>query len=92
MVRFSKLSRGAGRGEAGSALCSQDVATLQYRAPNLAVKCLTQALEVPPSQALILDVACGTGLVGAEVRLPLTASALPQGQVPSGLLACVGAD
>lgn len=46
----------------------QDVATLQYRAPNLAVECLTQALEVLPSQALILDVACGTGLVGAELN------------------------
>lgn len=54
----------------GSALCPQDVATLQYRAPCLAVDCLTQALPVPPHAALILDVACGTGLVAAEVRPP----------------------
>ncbi|CAK7304715.1 Methyltransferase-like protein 27 [Vulpes lagopus] len=46
----------------------QDVATLQYRAPCLAVDCLTQALPVPPHAALILDVACGTGLVAAELQ------------------------
>lgn len=50
------------------ALCPQDVAALQYRAPSLAVDCLTQALPGPPQAALILDVACGTGLVAAEVR------------------------
>uniref|UniRef100_A0A2I3TWM1 Methyltransferase like 27 n=1 Tax=Pan troglodytes TaxID=9598 RepID=A0A2I3TWM1_PANTR len=44
----------------------QDVATLQYHAPRLAVDCLTQALPGPPHSALILDVACGTGLVAAE--------------------------
>nr|KAF6355488.1 methyltransferase like 27 [Myotis myotis] len=46
----------------------QDVAALQYRAPNLAVDCLTQALPGPPQAALILDVACGTGLVAAELQ------------------------
>ncbi|KAB1263551.1 Methyltransferase-like protein 27 [Camelus dromedarius] len=46
----------------------QDVATLQYRAPHLAVDCLTQALPGPPHTALILDVACGTGLVAAELQ------------------------
>lgn len=46
----------------------QDVATLQYRAPRLAVDCLTQALPGPPHTALILDVACGTGLVAAELQ------------------------
>lgn len=55
---------------AGSALCPQDVATLQYRAPNLAVSCLAQALTIPPAEALILDAACGTGLVAVEVRAP----------------------
>lgn len=55
---------------AGSALCPQDVAALQYRAPRLAVDCLTQALPGLPLDALILDVACGTGLVAAEVRSP----------------------
>ncbi|KAG8509839.1 Methyltransferase-like protein 27 [Galemys pyrenaicus] len=46
----------------------QDVATLQYRAPRLAVDCLTQALPGLPHTALILDVACGTGLVAAELQ------------------------
>uniref|UniRef100_A0A8C9QA18 Methyltransferase domain-containing protein n=1 Tax=Spermophilus dauricus TaxID=99837 RepID=A0A8C9QA18_SPEDA len=46
----------------------QDVAALQYRAPRLAVDCLTQALPGPPHDALILDVACGTGLVAAELQ------------------------
>ncbi|XP_069341760.1 methyltransferase-like protein 27 [Eulemur rufifrons] len=46
----------------------QDVATLQYQAPRLAVDCLTQALPGLPHTALILDVACGTGLVAAELQ------------------------
>ncbi|XP_055148831.1 methyltransferase-like protein 27 isoform X2 [Symphalangus syndactylus] len=46
----------------------QDVAALQYRAPHLTVDCLTQALPGLPHSALILDVACGTGLVAAELR------------------------
>ncbi|XP_058141918.1 methyltransferase-like protein 27 [Dasypus novemcinctus] len=46
----------------------QDVAALQYRAPRLAVDCLTQALPGPSQTALILDVACGTGLVAAELQ------------------------
>uniref|UniRef100_A0A2K5PEM7 Methyltransferase like 27 n=1 Tax=Cebus imitator TaxID=2715852 RepID=A0A2K5PEM7_CEBIM len=46
----------------------QDVATLQYRAPRLAVDCLTQAFPGLPHSALILDVACGTGLVAAELQ------------------------
>uniref|UniRef100_A0A8C2V074 Methyltransferase like 27 n=1 Tax=Chinchilla lanigera TaxID=34839 RepID=A0A8C2V074_CHILA len=46
----------------------QDVAALQYRAPSLAVDCLTQALPRLPPTALILDVACGTGLVAVELQ------------------------
>ncbi|KAM5262279.1 methyltransferase-like protein 27 isoform 1-T3 [Hipposideros larvatus] len=46
----------------------QDVAILQYSAPRLAVDCLTQALSGPPHATLILDVACGTGLVAAELQ------------------------
>ncbi|XP_007518071.1 methyltransferase-like protein 27 isoform X2 [Erinaceus europaeus] len=46
----------------------QDVATLQYRAPSLAVDYLAQALKGPPGAALVLDVACGTGLVAAELQ------------------------
>ena len=56
----------------GSAFCPQDVAALQYRAPRLAVDCLMQALPGPHHAALILDAACGTGLVAAEVRPPQT--------------------
>ncbi|XP_004630626.2 methyltransferase-like protein 27 isoform X2 [Octodon degus] len=47
----------------------QDVAVLQYRAPSLAVDCLTQAIPHLPPTALILDVACGTGLVAAELQV-----------------------
>uniref|UniRef100_K9IWZ4 Methyltransferase domain-containing protein n=1 Tax=Desmodus rotundus TaxID=9430 RepID=K9IWZ4_DESRO len=46
----------------------QDVANLQYRAPRLAVDCLSQAFPGPPHSALILDVACGTGLVAVELQ------------------------
>nr|XP_005892938.2 PREDICTED: Williams-Beuren syndrome chromosomal region 27 protein [Bos mutus] len=46
----------------------QDVAALQYRAPRLAVDCLMQALPGPHHAALILDAACGTGLVAAELQ------------------------
>ncbi|XP_051060833.1 methyltransferase-like protein 27 isoform X2 [Phodopus roborovskii] len=46
----------------------QDVAALKYRAPCLAVECLSQALLGPPHDALILDVACGTGLVAVELQ------------------------
>ena len=48
--------------------CPQDVAALKYRAPCLAVDCLSRALPGQPQDALILDVACGTGLVAVEVR------------------------
>ncbi|XP_029333663.1 methyltransferase-like protein 27 [Mus caroli] len=44
----------------------QDVAALKYRAPCLAVDCLSRALRGSPHDALILDVACGTGLVAVE--------------------------
>ncbi|XP_026639446.1 methyltransferase-like protein 27 isoform X2 [Microtus ochrogaster] len=46
----------------------KDVAALKYRAPCLAVDCLSRALPGPPQDALILDVACGTGLVAVELQ------------------------
>ncbi|KAM6156395.1 LOW QUALITY PROTEIN: methyltransferase-like protein 27 [Erethizon dorsatum] len=46
----------------------QDVAALRYRAPSLAVGCLTIPSTPTPPTGLILDVACGTGLVAAKVR------------------------
>uniref|UniRef100_A0A8C9Q7S4 Uncharacterized protein n=1 Tax=Spermophilus dauricus TaxID=99837 RepID=A0A8C9Q7S4_SPEDA len=62
----------------------QDVAALQYRAPRLAVDCLTQALPGPPHDALILDVACGTGLVAAELKA-MPGEASGEGQASLGL-------
>lgn len=46
----------------------QDVAALKYRAPHLAVDCLSRALRGTPHDALVLDVACGTGLVAVELQ------------------------
>ncbi|CAO2629904.1 Methyltransferase-like protein 27 [Lemmus lemmus] len=46
----------------------KDVAALKYRAPCLAVDCLSRALPGAPQDALILDVACGTGLVAVELQ------------------------
>lgn len=46
----------------------QDVAALEYRAPYLAAASLAFAFPSPPAEARVLDVACGTGLVGLEVR------------------------
>ncbi|XP_028937547.1 methyltransferase-like protein 27 [Ornithorhynchus anatinus] len=46
----------------------QDVDVLEYGAPRLAVGHLAAAWSSPPEEALILDVACGTGLVAAELR------------------------
>uniref|UniRef100_A0A8C6GTR9 Methyltransferase like 27 n=1 Tax=Mus spicilegus TaxID=10103 RepID=A0A8C6GTR9_MUSSI len=46
----------------------QDVAALKYRAPRLAVDCLSRAFRGSPHDALILDVACGTGLVAVELQ------------------------
>lgn len=46
----------------------QDVAALKYRAPSLAVDCLSQALAGAPADTLILDAACGTGLVAVELQ------------------------
>ncbi|KAM9001389.1 methyltransferase-like protein 27 [Sarcophilus harrisii] len=46
----------------------QDVAVLDYRAPRLAVDCLASAFPSSPQEALLLDVACGTGLVAVELQ------------------------
>ncbi|XP_067393766.1 methyltransferase-like protein 27 [Emydura macquarii macquarii] len=46
----------------------QDVAVLEYRAPQLAAACLASASPAPPHEALVLDVACGTGLVSQELQ------------------------
>ncbi|XP_074889430.1 methyltransferase-like protein 27 isoform X1 [Buteo buteo] len=46
----------------------QDVAALEYRAPELAAASLAFAFPAPPAGALLLDVACGTGLVARELH------------------------
>ncbi|XP_035293718.1 methyltransferase-like protein 27 isoform X1 [Cricetulus griseus] len=66
----------------------QDVAALKYKEPCLAVECLSGAPLGPPHDALILDVACGTGLVAVETPRAGTFDAviivgnLREGQVP----------
>lgn len=46
----------------------QDVALLDYRAPLLAAECITSHFKGDKERAIILDVACGTGLVSAHLR------------------------
>ncbi|XP_078535647.1 methyltransferase-like protein 27 isoform X3 [Lissotriton helveticus] len=45
----------------------KDVDILEYRAPRLAADCLASAFPTDRDSRLILDVACGTGLVAAEL-------------------------
>ncbi|XP_039202195.1 methyltransferase-like protein 27 isoform X2 [Crotalus tigris] len=46
----------------------QDVAVLQYQAPSLAAAFLASVFQGSPENALVLDVACGTGLVAQELQ------------------------
>uniref|UniRef100_A0AAR2KE53 Methyltransferase domain-containing protein n=1 Tax=Pygocentrus nattereri TaxID=42514 RepID=A0AAR2KE53_PYGNA len=46
----------------------QDVAVLEYRAPLLAAECVASFFKGDKERALVLDVACGTGLVSAHLR------------------------
>ncbi|KAJ6655814.1 hypothetical protein lerEdw1_004867 [Lerista edwardsae] len=46
----------------------RDVAVLQYRAPELAAACLASMFQGPLEDVLVLDVACGTGLVAQELQ------------------------
>ncbi|KAG9265674.1 methyltransferase-like protein 27 [Astyanax mexicanus] len=46
----------------------QDVALLDYRAPLLAAECITSHFKGDKERAIILDVACGTGLVSAHLK------------------------
>ncbi|KAL7844355.1 hypothetical protein SRHO_G00228940 [Serrasalmus rhombeus] len=46
----------------------QDVAVLEYRAPVLAAECVASFFKGDKERALVLDVACGTGLVSAHLR------------------------
>ncbi|KAJ7996097.1 hypothetical protein DPEC_G00233540 [Dallia pectoralis] len=46
----------------------KDVALLDYRAPSLAANCLSSSFHGDRDTALVLDVACGTGLVAAQLK------------------------
>ncbi|KAL0993826.1 hypothetical protein UPYG_G00114440 [Umbra pygmaea] len=46
----------------------QDVALLDYHAPSLAANCLSSCFHGDPDTALVLDVACGTGLFATELK------------------------
>ncbi|XP_026860543.2 methyltransferase-like protein 27 [Electrophorus electricus] len=46
----------------------QDVAVLDYRAPLLAAECITKNFKGDKKRAIILDVACGTGLVSKQLK------------------------
>lgn len=46
----------------------KDLAILDYRAPFLAAKCIASHFTGEKERAIILDVACGTGLVSGNVR------------------------
>ncbi|KAM9437302.1 methyltransferase-like protein 27 isoform 2-T2 [Salvelinus alpinus] len=46
----------------------QDVGLLDYRAPSLAANCLSPCFHGDRVTAVILDVACGTGLVAAQLK------------------------
>ncbi|KAL8198725.1 UNVERIFIED_CONTAM: hypothetical protein K2H54_021912 [Gekko kuhli] len=46
----------------------QDVTVLHYKAPRLAASCLASVFQGSIADALVLDVACGTGLVAQELQ------------------------
>ncbi|KAM9729143.1 methyltransferase-like protein 27 isoform 2-T3 [Menidia menidia] len=46
----------------------QDVAVLEYRAPSLAANCISSHFSGAREAALVLDVACGTGLVAKQMK------------------------
>lgn len=46
----------------------KDVAVLEYRAPTLAANCIASHFVSGRDKAVVLDVACGTGLVAKQVH------------------------
>uniref|UniRef100_A0A8D2IX31 Methyltransferase like 27 n=1 Tax=Varanus komodoensis TaxID=61221 RepID=A0A8D2IX31_VARKO len=77
----------------------QDVGVLEYQAPQLAAACLAAAFQGSCEEAVVLDVACGTGLAAQEVTagrseggplshydIVLIVGALSEGQVPAGVV------
>ncbi|XP_078278348.1 methyltransferase-like protein 27 isoform X2 [Rhinoraja longicauda] len=51
-----------------SKIYEQDVKLLDYQAPLLASTCLADVMLEDRDRALVLDVACGTGLVAAQLQ------------------------
>lgn len=49
-------------------LCEQDVAAVDYRAPSLAAELISSHFSGDRDAAVVLDVACGTGLVAKQVN------------------------
>ncbi|XP_017292660.1 methyltransferase-like protein 27 [Kryptolebias marmoratus] len=46
----------------------QDVAVLDYRAPSLAANCIASHFSGERETSVVLDVACGTGLMAKQMR------------------------
>ncbi|XP_069395574.1 methyltransferase-like protein 27 [Paralichthys olivaceus] len=46
----------------------QDVAILEYRAPTLAANCISNHFSGDREKAVLLDVACGTGLLAKQMK------------------------
>lgn len=46
----------------------QDVAVLEYRAPTLAANCIASHFISGRDKAVVLDLACGTGLVAKQLK------------------------
>ncbi len=56
---------------------------MSYRAPALAVNFLSENFCGSPEDALVLDVACGTGWVAKQVRMKLERDFLIFASIPS---------
>ncbi|XP_048468460.1 methyltransferase-like protein 27 isoform X3 [Rhincodon typus] len=74
-----------------SELYEQDVMILDYRAPVLAAESLAAVIHENRDKVLVLDVACGTGLVAKQVvnysyDAVVIVGALSGGQVPPAIL------
>nr|XP_003227231.2 PREDICTED: Williams-Beuren syndrome chromosomal region 27 protein [Anolis carolinensis] len=54
--------------DAWAAEYDEDVSVLEYGAPRFAAACLAAAFGDDPQEALVLDVACGTGRVAQELH------------------------
>ncbi|XP_072445592.1 methyltransferase-like protein 27 isoform X2 [Chiloscyllium punctatum] len=74
-----------------SELYEQDMMILDYRAPVMVAESLAAVIHEDRDKALVLDVACGTGLVAKQVvnysyDVVVIVGALSGGQVPFAIL------